>query len=78
MCSSDLQVRLVFFIVFDFHFFISSFISFYVLFNLVFSRLYAVFYDLSSLGNFFNFRVDIIVLILFGGFMHFVYFMQSC
>ena len=66
------------FIVFAFHFFISSFILFYVRFNLVFSRLYVVFYDLSSLGNFFNFSVDIIVLILFGRFMHFVYFMQSC
>ena len=64
-----------FFIVFDFHFFISSFISFYVRFNIVFSGLYAVFYDLSSLGNFFNFSVDIIVLILFGRFMHVVYFM---
>ena len=70
--------KVSFFIVFDFHFFLSSFISFYVRFNLVFSRLYAVFYDLSSLGNFFNFSVDIIVLILFGRFMHFVYFMQSC
>ena len=47
-------------------------------FDIVFSGLYAVFYDLSSLGNFFNFSVDIIVLILFGRFMHFVYFMQSC
>ena len=76
MCSSDLQVKLVFFfIVFDFHFFISSFISFYVRFNIVFSGLYAVFYDLSSLGNFFNFSVDIIVLILFSRFMHVVYFM---
>ena len=70
--------KVSFFIVFDFHFFISSFISFYVLFNLVFSWLYAVFCDLSSLGNFYNFSLDIIVLILFGRFMHFVYFMQSC
>ena len=66
------------FIVFDFHFSISSFILFYVRFNLVFSRLFLVFYDLSSLGNFFNFSVDITVLILFSRFMHFVYFMQSC
>ena len=37
------------------------------------------FYDLSSLGNFYSFSVDIIVLTLFGRFMHFmhVYFMQS-
>ena len=35
------------------------------------------FYDLSSLGNFYNFGVDIIVLTLFLRFMHFVYFMQS-
>ena len=35
------------------------------------------FYDLSSLGNFYNFSVDTIVLTLFGRFMHFVYFMQS-
>ena len=35
------------------------------------------FYDLSSLGNFYSFRVDIIVLTLFGRFMHFVYFKQS-
>ena len=48
---------------------------FYVRFDIVFSGLYAVFYDLSSLGNFFNFSVDIIVLILFGRFMHVVYFM---
>ena len=45
-----------------------------MLFNLVFSRFYAVFYDLSSLGNFYNFSVDTIVLTLFGRFMHFVYF----
>ena len=50
-----------------------------MLFNLVFSRFYAVFYDLSSLGNFYSFSVDKIVLTLFGRFMHFmhVYFMQS-
>ena len=50
-----------------------------MLFNLVFSRFYAVFYDLSSLGNFYSFSVDKIVLSLFGRFMHFmqVYFMQS-
>ena len=50
-----------------------------MLFNLVFSRFYAVFYDLSSLGNFYGFSVDKIVLPLFGRFMHFmhVYFMQS-
>ena len=48
-----------------------------MLFNLVFSRFYAVFYDLSSLGNFYSFSVDIIVLTLFGRFIHFVYFMQS-
>ena len=35
------------------------------------------FYDLSSLGNFYSFSVDIIVLIVFGRFMHFVYFIQS-
>ena len=37
------------------------------------------FYDLSSLGNFYSFSVDKIVLTLFGRFMHFmhVYFMQS-
>ena len=51
----------------------------YVPFNLVFSRFYAVFYDLRRLGNFYSFSVDIIVLTLFGRFMHFmhVYFMQS-
>ena len=43
-----------------------------MVFNLVFSRIYAVFYDLSSLGNFYNFSVDIIVLTLFSRFMHFV------
>ena len=50
-----------------------------MLFNLVFSRFYAFFYDLSSLGNFYGFSVDKIVLPLFGRFMHFmhVYFMQS-
>ena len=31
------------------------------------------FYDLSSLGNFYSFSVDIIVLTGFGRFMHFVY-----
>ena len=37
------------------------------------------FYDLSSLGNFYSFSVDIIVLTLFGRFMHLMhlYFMQS-
>ena len=35
------------------------------------------FYDLSSLGNFYNFSTETIVLTLFGRFMHFVYFMQS-
>ena len=35
------------------------------------------FFHLSRLGNFYNFSVDIIVLTLFGRFMHFVYFMQS-
>ena len=35
------------------------------------------FYDLSSLGNFYSFSVDIIVLTLFGRFIHFVYFIQS-
>ena len=37
------------------------------------------FYDLSSLGNFYSFSVDIIVLTLVGRFMHLmhVYFMQS-
>ena len=35
------------------------------------------FYDLSSLGNFYSFSVDIIVLTVFGRFMHFVYFIQS-
>ena len=54
-----------------------AFLWFYVLFNLVFSRFYAVFYDLSSLGNFYSFSVDIIVLTLFGRLMHFVYFKQS-
>ena len=37
-----------------------------MLFNLVFSRFYAVFYDLSSLGNFYSFSVDKIVLTLKG------------
>ena len=35
------------------------------------------FFDLSSLGNFYNFGVDIIVLAISGRFMHFIYFMQS-
>ena len=48
-----------------------------MLFNLIFSRFYAVFYDLASPGNFYNFSVDIIVFILFDRFIHFVYFMQS-
>ena len=38
-----------------------------MLFNLVFNRFYAVLYDLSSLGNFSSFIVDIIVLFFFGG-----------
>ena len=38
-----------------------------MLFNLVFSRFYAVFYDLSSLGNFYSFGVDIIVLLFLVG-----------
>ena len=55
-----------------------AFLGFYVLFNLAFSRFYAVFYDLSSLGNFYSFSVDIIVLLFFVGsctFWH-VYFMH--
>ena len=44
-----------------------AFLWFYVLFNLVFSRFYAVFYDLSSLGNFYSFSVDIIVLLFLVG-----------
>ena len=43
------------------------FLRFYVLFNLVFCRFYAVFYDLSSLGNFYSFSVDIIVLLFLVG-----------
>ena len=35
------------------------------------------FCDLSCVGNFYNFCVDIIVLTIFGRFMHFVYVMQS-
>ena len=56
-----------------------TFLWFYVLFNLIFRRFYAVFYDLSSLGNFYSFSVDTIVLTLFGRFLHFmhVYFMRS-
>ena len=38
-----------------------------MLFNLAFSRLYAVFYDLSSLGNFYSFSVDIIALLFLVG-----------
>ena len=38
-----------------------------MLFNLVFSRFYAVFYDLSSPGNFYSFSVDIIVLLFLVG-----------
>ena len=38
-----------------------------MLFNLVFSTFYAVFYDLSSLGNFYSFSVDIIVLLFLVG-----------
>ena len=38
-----------------------------MLFNLVFNRFYAVLYDLSSLGNFSSFIVDIIVLLFLGG-----------
>ena len=46
----------------------------YVLFNLVFSRFSAVFfYDLRTLGNFYSFSFDIIVLTLFGRFMHFIH-----
>ena len=48
-------------------FFQKAFLWFYVLFNLVFSRFYAVFYDLSSLGNFYSFSVDIIVLLFLVG-----------
>ena len=44
-----------------------AFLWFYVLFNLVFSRFYAVFYDLSSLGNFYSFSVDTIVLLFLVG-----------
>ena len=44
-----------------------AFLWFYVLVNLVFSRFYAVFYDLSSLGNFYSFSVDIIVLLFLVG-----------
>ena len=50
---------------------------FYVVFNLIFTRFYEVFNDLSSLGNFYNFSVNIIVFTLYDRFMHFVYFMQS-
>ena len=49
-----------------------------MLFNLAFSRFYAVFYDLSSLGNFYSFSVDIIALLFLVGsctFWH-VYFMH--
>ena len=35
--------------------------------NLVFSTFYAAFYDLSSLGNFYSFSVDIIVLLFLVG-----------
>ena len=55
-----------------------AFLWFYVLFNLAFSRFYAVFYDLSSLGNFYSFSVDIIVLLFLVSsctFWH-VYFMH--
>ena len=38
-----------------------------MLFNLVFSWFYAVLYDLSSLGNFYSFSVDKVVLTLKGG-----------
>ena len=42
-----------------------------MLFDLVFSRFYAFFYDLSSLGNFYSFSVDIIVsLFLVGSCMY--------
>ena len=37
---------------------------FYVVFNLIFTRFYEVFNDLSSLGNFYNFSVNIIVFTL--------------
>ena len=49
-----------------------------MLFNLVFSRFYAVFYDLSSLGNFYSFSVDIIVLLfLVGSCTFFMYTLSS-
>ena len=38
-----------------------------MLFNLACSRFYAIFYDLSSLGNFYSFSVDIIVLLFLVG-----------
>ena len=44
-----------------------------MLFNLAFRRFYAVFYDLSSIGNFYSFSVDKIVLTLFGTFMHLIH-----
>ena len=40
-----------------------AFLWFYVLFNLVFSSFIQFFYDFSSLGNFYSFGVDIIVLL---------------
>ena len=46
-------------------------------FNLFFSRFYAVFYDLSSLGNFYSFSVDIIALTLFGRFTLCMYTLWS-
>ena len=50
-----------------FYLFRKAFLCFYVLYNLVFSRFYAVFYDLSSLGNFYSFSVDIFVLLFLVG-----------
>ena len=49
-----------------------------MLFNLAFSRFYAVFYDLSSLGNFYSFSVDIIVLTPFCRFMRFMHVCTLC
>ena len=54
-----------------------SFFCNFMCFMISFLVGFRVFYDLRSLGNFYNFSVDIIVLTLFGTFMHFVYFMQS-
>ena len=56
-----------------------AFLWFYVLLISFLVGFMQFFYDLSSLGNFYSFSVDKIVLTLFGRFMHFmhVYFMQS-